>query len=199
MARTWALAFSKTRESGAWEHSLLVADGPKKRGLLSACGGNRDDIGSGVSTDDNLSLQICDEPRPGAVFFLRRGAILRSLRGDQYHRSSVVLRFKDADDYPFFGRNLGKFHHRAVVHLCHEPVTASSAAMRSLMSSCGRGKVAFPFAAAATTACPSATSALSSTTCVVGTQTLAAWEVASCARTAGGSPVTGRRKIPVVV
>ena len=69
--------------------------------------------------------------------------------------------------------------------------------MRSLMSSCGRGKVAFPFAAAATTACPSATSALSSTTCVVGTQTLAAWEVASCARTAGGSPVTGRRKIPV--
>ena len=106
-----------------------MADGPKKRGLLSACGGNRDDIGSGVSTDDNLSLQICHEPRPGAV--LLRGATLRSLRGDQYHRSSVVLRFKDADDYPFFGRNLGKFHHRAVVHLCHEPVTASSAAMRS--------------------------------------------------------------------
>ena len=64
------------------------------------------------------------------LFFLRR-ATLRSLRGDQYHRSSVVLRFKDADDYPFFARNLGKFHHRAVVHLCHKPVTASSAAMRS--------------------------------------------------------------------
>ena len=46
-----------------------MTDGPKKRGLLSACGGNRDDIGSGVSTDDNLSLQICHEPRPGAVFF----------------------------------------------------------------------------------------------------------------------------------
>ena len=56
-------------ESGAWEHSLLVADGPKKRGLLSVCGSGRDDIGSGVSMDDNLSLQLCDEPRPGAVFF----------------------------------------------------------------------------------------------------------------------------------
>ena len=32
------------------------------------CGGGRDDIGSGVSTEDEKSLQICDEPRPGAVF-----------------------------------------------------------------------------------------------------------------------------------
>ena len=77
-------------ESGAWEHSLLVADGPKKRGLLSACGSGRDDIGSGVSMDDNLSLQLCDEPRPWSCFFLR-GASFRSLRGDQYHRSSVAL------------------------------------------------------------------------------------------------------------
>ena len=32
------------------------------------CGGGRDDIGSGVSTEDDVSLQICDEPRPGTFF-----------------------------------------------------------------------------------------------------------------------------------
>ena len=32
------------------------------------CGGGRDDIGSGVSTEDDVSLQFGDEPRPGAVF-----------------------------------------------------------------------------------------------------------------------------------
>ena len=32
------------------------------------CGGGRDDIDSGVSTEDDVSLQICDEPRPRAVF-----------------------------------------------------------------------------------------------------------------------------------
>ena len=31
------------------------------------CGGG-DDIGSGVSTEDDVSLQFGDEPRPGAVF-----------------------------------------------------------------------------------------------------------------------------------
>ena len=31
------------------------------------CGG-RDDIGSGVSTEDDLSLQLGDEPKPRAVF-----------------------------------------------------------------------------------------------------------------------------------
>ena len=33
------------------------------------CGGGRDDISSGVLTEDDLSLQLGDEPKPGAVFF----------------------------------------------------------------------------------------------------------------------------------
>ena len=32
------------------------------------CGGGCDDIGSGVSTEDEKSMHICDEPRPKAVF-----------------------------------------------------------------------------------------------------------------------------------
>ena len=58
VAWTWALAFSKTRESGAWGRSWI---------LLSAA--------AVVTTsravpqrEDDVSLQVGDEPRPGAVF-----------------------------------------------------------------------------------------------------------------------------------
>ena len=57
VAGTWALVFFKDareRCMGTFVHS-------------PQCGGGGDDIGSGVSTEDNVSLQICDEPRPRAV------------------------------------------------------------------------------------------------------------------------------------
>ena len=85
----WALAFSKD----ARERCMgTFVDSPQ-------CGGGGDDIGSGVSTDDDTSLQICDEPRPGAVF---RGLLFlsvsesRSAPHDQRrvasaHRSSTLV------------------------------------------------------------------------------------------------------------
>ena len=33
------------------------------------CGSGRDHLKSGSSTEDDLSLQLGDEPKPGAVFF----------------------------------------------------------------------------------------------------------------------------------
>ena len=57
-------------ESGAWEHSFAGCRWSEEtRSPSVRAAGGRDDIGSGVSMDDNLSLQLCDEPRPGAVFF----------------------------------------------------------------------------------------------------------------------------------
>ena len=125
-----------------------------------------------------------------------RGASFRSLRGDQYHRSSValriVLRFKGADDYPFLGRNLGKFDDRAIVLLCHEQVTAPSATMRSLTCLAQEEwwRSRSPQRPRRHAHLPPPRSHPQHVWW--GTQTLAAWEVASCARTAGGSPVTGR-------
>ena len=78
--------------------------------------------------------------------------------------------------------------------LCHEQVTASSATMRSLTSSCARRMVAFSFSAAGHDGMPIChLRALIHNMCG-GNSTLAAWEVASRAQTAG-SPVTGRSKI----
>ena len=87
--------------------------------------------------ESDISVQLGDEPRPDAVFW--RGAAFLFLQrspapSDQRRAvaSLFCLPLIDADVFFFrLERDQQKFHHLAVVHLCHKPVTASSAAMRS--------------------------------------------------------------------
>ena len=67
------------------------------------CGGGRDDIGSGVSTEDDVSLQLGDEPTPGAVFL--KAVIVsvferRSAPADQ--RRAVACAFRSLTLVIFF-------------------------------------------------------------------------------------------------
>ena len=84
--------------------------------------------------ESDISLQLGAEPRPDAVFW--RGAAFLSLQrspapSDQ--RRAVASSAFLSLTLIFFRleRDQQKFDDRANVHLCHKPVTASSAAMRS--------------------------------------------------------------------
>ena len=140
------------------------------------CGGGGDDIGSGVSTEDDVSLQICDEPRPVAVFL--KAVIVsvfgrRSALHDQ--RRAVATACRSSTLVIFLQRDQQKLTTATAKYLCPEPVTASSATVRSStwnLSRLARSKMASTFPAAATTPFPSATFAHSCATCVVETQHL---------------------------
>ena len=76
-------------ESGSSGHLLVflkwasLASGSFRSQLF------RDHVKSGSSTEDDISVQLGDEPRPGAV---SRGLYFcLSLSGDQHHPTSVAL------------------------------------------------------------------------------------------------------------
>ena len=178
VAWTWSLAFSKTRESGAWEHPRI---------LLSAA----------AVTTSAVVPQRKNEPRPVAVFL--KAVILsvfekRSALHDQ--RRAVTTACRSSTLVIFLQRDQQKLTTATAKYLCPEPVTASSATVRSStwnLSRLARSKVPSTFPAAATTPFPSATSPILSTLCVV-TRNLRLGKSPGSprAKIACGNPVTGR-------
>ena len=128
---------------------------------------------SDASAEDDVSLELGDETSP-VVFF--EGCNFSFFEEDTSTIPAascyrILLRFIDADDFFHLDGILGNLMTApSCTYLCHEQVTASSAIVRSLTLFWAKRKVAFSFSAAATTAFPFATFALSSTTCAVGTQ-----------------------------
>ena len=158
------------------------------------CGGG-DDIGSGVSTEAEKSLQNCDEPRP-VVFFLKAVVVSviegRSALHDQ--RRAVATAFRSSTLVIFLERDQQKIDDRTAKYLCPEPVTVSSATLRSStwdpswLAGKQGGVLVLRRSHDGSPICH--LRAFMHNMCG-GNSTPAAWEVASCTQTAHGSPATG--------
>ena len=127
---------------------------------------------------------LATKPRKNFPFLKRTPSTIRAASRCRLH-----LLVTDVGNCLFFGHDLLRIDDHAAMDPCLEQVifavNACSATVRSLTSSTWKilrgspgSKVAFSSSAEATTAFPSATSALSSNTCVVRAQLMAAWKVA---------------------